>query len=153
MTGPYHYRGADEIPAQIEATRRCARPEISVVRKQDGAGYPIWPGRQAGVGNQRKPAQIGGSAPAAPQDQDGDADHHRTGCGADHYGVDLTKALADPVYGALGTLLRAHPVGYGVDGVRQLVAGAVDVRHQCVLIDVLRFEVRVSHYVLRFQLG
>jgi hypothetical protein len=56
MTGPYHYRGADEIPAQIEATRRCGRPEIGVVRKQGGAGYPIWPGQQAGVGNQLKPA-------------------------------------------------------------------------------------------------
>lgn len=115
-------------------------------------GQEQFAGRLQHVASYRSP-QIGGLAPAAPQDQDGDTDHHCAGCGADHYGVDLAKARADPVYGALGTLLRAHPVGYGVDGVRQLVAGAVDVRHQCVLIDGLRFEVRVSHYVLRFRLG
>src|SRR6266568_9500950 len=91
---------------------------------------------------------------AAPQEHDGDADDDGgRGRRAGHQGVDPAGALADLLHGPVDVLLRAHPVGDGVDGPRQLGAGAVDVRYQRVLVDGLRAGIRVRHYMLRFLAG
>ena len=86
---------------------------------------------------------------AAQRDQDShaDGDRGRGGTGFDR--IDLADQRAQSVRGPLDVPLRAHPVGDGVDGARQVRAGAVDVRHQRVLIEGLRFDLRVSHWLLR----
>ena len=67
-------------------------------------------------------------AAAAQEDEGGQADDEHRGGGAGHEGVDLTGSLADLLHRPVDILLRAHPVGYGIDGARQLRerAGQID---------------------------
>jgi hypothetical protein len=89
-------------------------------------------------------------AAAAQEDEGGQADDDRRGGGARHKRVDLAGPLADLLHRPVDILLRADPIGYGIDGARQFRAGAVDVRDQRVLINRLRLDLRVRHDVLRF---
>src|SRR6185312_5303360 len=74
---------------------------------------------------------------AADEEYHGDADQDGPGGGADYERVDPAGALADLLQRPAQVPLRAHPVGDGVDGARQLQAGLLDARHQRVLIDGL----------------
>ncbi len=86
---------------------------------------------------------------AAQQEQDGHADDDRGRGRTGHDGIDLADPLAEPVPRPLDVLSWAHPVGDGIDGARQFRTGAVDVRHQSLLVDGLGVGIRVSHCALR----
>src|SRR5262249_44356495 len=86
---------------------------------------------------------------AADEEDHGDADQDGPGGGADYQRVDPAKPLADLFQRPAQVLLRAHPVGDGVDGARQVCAGLLDVGHQRVLIDGLGVGLRVRHLMLR----